>query len=246
MNVVSQPSGQPGLGQPGGLSLPGTGRARPPGAPLLSAGQRRPPHVRPFLGALCQAGPHRVVQNIISLVPQTFLAAQPVFEEIPLPRHAELLGRPFFPLRHQHGQRLAVRRQRYQRVGVVGHQQHQMRPPHKPLVAKRDHLEQPRRHRLDGQLILAARLTADGQEINRVIGMYPSVNVVWQLAALRPVHADEDDGRPARNQAHVADSPAVCPYRGLVGRDHRARRVVQYPAADSPAVCPYHGMVKSS
>ena len=94
--------------------------------------------VGPFLGFRDKPSSDRVRQDVVCLLPATFLASQAVLEEIVLPDNTKVLGGPFLPLADDAAHRLRGRRKRKQRVEVVGHEQEQIGPPYKLLLPMAD------------------------------------------------------------------------------------------------------------
>lgn len=208
------------------------GRVRPPGAPLSvshkhhgAPGGRalphRKPNVEPIFRTLNQTLAHGVVQNVVRLLSESFLAAQPMLEKVSLPLDAELLRRPFFPLGDNGRYGFPRRRERNQRMHMIRHQQKRVRIPHAIIIAERNGFEERGRERIVTQLILTRRLATDGQKVDFVFRSNPRRHVVRQAFTVWQGHAP------------TIPNPSV-------GRDRRARQAVSWrPTTARPAVAPY-------
>lgn len=221
---MAHPPGAPQ--RDGGGARWGSGR---PGGPSLPV---RKPDVWPIFRGTHQPGTHGIVQDIFDLVAEALVAAQPMLEEIPLPRDAKLLGCPGFPFGNDRFHRFARCGKRQEGVRVIRHQQKHMCVPHLMLIAEGHRLKHPSGHCFARELILTARLAANGDEINRIIRASPRRNVMRQLVAARQRHVPEGVQTDALNKA-------------LVGRTRRVRRggvaVARCQWADGPAGRPYQG-----
>jgi len=84
-------------------------------------------HVRPILRTCDKSSPHRICQDVISLLPPAFVVSQTVFKEIILPCETDVFARPFLPFGNDATDGFVRRRERQQGVQMIRHQQKQIR-----------------------------------------------------------------------------------------------------------------------
>ena len=79
-------------------------------------------HERPIFRARDEFFSHGIFQNVIGLLPPTFIVPQAMFKEVSLPADTHFLRRPFLPFADNGLQRLARRWKGNQRVQMIWHQ----------------------------------------------------------------------------------------------------------------------------
>ena len=130
------------------------------------------PNVWPILRVNNQSLAHWVCENVVLLLAQAFVPAEPVIEEIALPFNAKLRGRIMFPITDDLDH-LAVWRKREQRMEMIRHQKKDMYPPIAALLAKSYRVEQAGGDRRHAELVLPSGPTVDGDQPDRFIGAHP-------------------------------------------------------------------------
>ena len=167
-------------------------------------------NVGPILCTRDEALSNGIVENVVCLLAPAFFATQPVFEEVTLPRNAELFCSPLLPLAHDRLESLLGGRKRNQRMHVIGHNQKKMRPPQAFLLPMLNGFEKRFSNMRQRQLIRPAYSTIDRDEINFLLWIDPKRHLVRQSLAAGNLHERE-------NRNAVAQ-------RNAIGRDGALRR----------------------
>jgi hypothetical protein len=119
-----------------------------------------------------------VLQNVIRLLATALVISQAVLKTITLPVDAEFFGSPFLPFADHSSERFSGGWKGKQGVQVIGHEQEQIGPPQKLLLAVTEGFKQRWRDIRQGELISEALLAIDRDKINLLLRINPRWNFV--------------------------------------------------------------------
>ena len=196
----------------GGSRVAGQSRAA---RSAMQAGERRclcrTPHVGPAFHAFDQSGSHRILDDVASLLRETLIGAQSMVEEIDLPANPALPRHPPLPVR-DHLFHRPVGRKTGQKVTVIRHRHEEMHPPCLRFDAPLERFREERPQFRPSELVLPARLAADGDEPDLTCRIDPERRIVGKgfstsHAGMIDHVADGSRSQTARESERLARIP---------------------------------------